>query len=94
MLLRTFTSEIWSQESLKILNYKIMTLKSIQIQTGAGKAEKKNIFEEKTEAGEEVEAEEDDSSSNFSSSSSISLDFEDEASKPQALHRSKKRKEA
>ena len=54
MLLRTLTSEIWSQEWLKTLTYKIMTLKSIQIQTGAGKAEKKNKFEEKTEAGEEV----------------------------------------
>ena len=92
--MRTSTSKTGSQESLRILTYKIMTLQTIQIQTGGGKTEKNHTIEEETEVGEEVEAEEDDSSSTFSSSSSISLDFEDEASKSQALRRSKKRKDA
>lgn len=69
-----------------------MTLQTIQIQTGGGKTEQSHKIEEETEAGEEVAVEENDSLSTYSSSSSISLDFEDEAIKAEALERSKKRK--
>ena len=62
-----------------------MTLKTIQIQTGAGKTEENNKTEEEAKINEVVQEEEEDSSSTFSSSSSISLDFVDEACKAEVL---------
>ena len=70
-----------------------MTLKTIQIETGAGKTEENNKTEEEAKINEVVQEEEEDSSSTFSSSSSISLDFVDEACKAEVLQRGKKRKE-